>query len=413
MPYLLIFLGLVLIYFTTRLSLNHRQIMHVRAHRTTVPVPFRDQIAPKTHRKAADYTIAHQQVTRVKIVTDTVLLLLWTIGGGLQAVSNFWNDGNSPALTADTLTVVSVLTISALLSLPIKLFRTFVIEKKYGFNRQTVSGFISDVAKISLLSLALLGPVVYLMLWLMESAGISWWLYAWLIYTIFSLTLTWIFPVAIAPMFNTFKALDNTRLNEAIHQLVENSGFKTRGVFVMDGSRRSSHGNSYFTGMGKNKRIVFFDTLLEKLNQPEILAVLAHELAHFKHKHVLQGILLNSALSLVGFAIVAWMQTQPDLQIAIGISAGTSGLTLLLFLMTFPAALFLVTPFFSVLSRNHEYQADRYAARATSPEDIAAGLVKLYSDNASSLTPDPVYAWFYYSHPTPLNRLSKLTKAHA
>lgn len=408
MSFLFIFISLLSVNIATRLWLSYRQTNCIDSHRHTVPEPFLDKITLPSHQRAADYNIGHQKLSRFEFVWGGIILLVWTLGGGLQAVSDLVMKMVPNTLFADTITILCILAINALLAAPLALYRTFVIEKVHGFNRTTLAVFISDSIKTLVVAALILSPTLYTILWLIGVSGHTWWIYAWLVYTLITLTLMWLFPIFISPLFNKFEPLEDLDLKAAIQSLLEKSGFTASGIFVMDGSRRSAHGNAYFTGLGKNKRIVFFDTLIDKLHQSEIIAVLAHELGHFKHKHILKGILLNTALSFLGFATLAWMMNQPELLASLGVTSGSAGLALLLFLLIIPLPLFFLTPIFSRQSRKQEYEADEYAAKTSNASDLVSSLVKMYDDNAATLTPDPVYSWFYASHPTALDRVAHL-----
>lgn len=413
MTLLFLFLAVIASYLIFRLWLNQRQITHIQLHRNTVPKPFKAHITPEAHSRAADYSLAKLKVSRIQILIETTLLVLLTVGGGLQALSQSLNTLNLPPLTTGVVLVLSVMAISALATLPLSLYRTFVIESQFGFNQQSIAGYMVDIAKYSILTAALAAPLIYGIIWLMSSATSFWWLGAWAVLILSSLVLSLIGPVLIAPLFNTFKPLSNQALRQAIKSLLKKTGFKSRGLYVMDGSRRSSHGNAYFTGLGKSKRIVFYDTLLERLNQSEIIAVLSHELGHFKYRHLLKSVITAAGISFIGFALIAILQRHPELLEIFNINQSTPALILSLAIIVAPVFMFPITPFISGLSRKHEFQADQFAAKTTSSHDMESALVRLYADNASSLTADPVYAWFYYSHPAPLERINRLQHVQA
>lgn len=395
-----------------KLWLEHRQIQSVKNHRAEVPSAFRDSITLDEHQKAADYTLAKARLGRWTLVYDMGLLLLWTLGGGLQAGHHIAASAGYGELTTGVITLLLVVVVSSLLSLPFSLYSTFVIESRFGFNRTTASTYLVDLIKGSLLGLVIATPLLYGVLWLMHSAGPYWWLYAWAGFFGFSLLLSWAFPTLIAPLFNTFSPLQNEALKARIQALMNQTGFQSKGIFVMDGSRRSSHGNAYFTGLGKNKRIVFFDTLLKSLAPQQILAVLAHELGHFKHKHIVKGMALSAVMTLAGFAILAWLLPRPEFYHGLGVQTPTLALALLLFMFVSPVFTWILSPLMSVYSRRHEFEADAFAARQTDANDLVTALVKLYQDNANTLTPDPLHSAFYDSHPPALIRIQHLQQCN-
>ncbi len=410
MPYTVAFLVALGLSLAVALWLDRRQMQAVRAHRGQVPEAFRDRIPLAAHQKAADYTLARLRLARVAQVWDALVLLGWTLGGGLQWA---WEQVGAWGLTGlhrGVAVIVLVGLLSALLHLPFSVYRTFVIEARFGFNRTTPALFVSDLLKGALLALLLGVPLLYLILWLMERAGPGWWLWAWAAWFGFSLLLSWAWPRFIAPLFNRFQPLEDRELRTAIEDLLARSGFHSSGVFVMDGSRRSSHGNAYFTGLGRNKRIVFFDTLLEGLSKEEILAVLAHELGHYRYRHVQKGLLLSGLTSLLGFAVLAWLLARPDFYHGLGVETPALPLGLLLFVLVAPVFTFFLQPLLAWYSRRHEFQADCYAARQTDPQALISALVRLYRDNASTLTPDPLYSDFHDSHPPAPVRIRHLAQ---
>lgn len=391
-----------------RLWLNERQIRSVTAHRDRVPEPFAGRIELAAHQKAADYTLANARFGRWVKLFDAVVLLGWTLGGGLQWSHDLAAGAGLGPLATGVLTVLLVGLIGAALNMPFQLYDTFVIEARFGFNRMTWSIWVQDVIKGAMLALALGTPAVAMVLWFMEAAGTWWWLYAWGGWMAFSLLLTLVFPTWIAPLFNKFSPLDDKDLERDVVDLLQRSGFRSRGVYVMDGSRRSSHGNAYFTGFGNSKRIVFFDTLLASLERRHILAVLAHELGHFKHRHIVKGLIVSAITSLAGFAVLAWLLPQVAVYEGLGVAKPTTDLALLLFVMVTPTFTYFVQPVFAWWSRHHEYEADAYAAQQSSAVDLSQALVRLYRDNASTLTPDALYSAFYDSHPPALARIRHL-----
>ena len=393
-----------------RVWLTDRQIMYVGRHRNTVPEAFSTSIEPAAHCKAADYAIAKSRFSLIGLALDLVLALLWTIGGGLALLDGAWRHVGINLLNTGVLVIASYVLINALIELPLSVFSTFGIEARFGFNRTRIKTYVLDLLKLMLLAAILGVPLVYAALWIMSRSGQLWWLYVWVLWLSFSLVLTWAYPVLIAPLFNKFSPLADAALKQRIESLLQRCGFTSRGVFVMDGSTRSAHGNAYFTGFGRNKRIVFFDTLMDKLMPEEIEAVLAHELGHFRLKHVLQRLAVTAVLSLVGLAILGWLAGSDWFYHGLGVSQTSDYMALLLFTLLAPPFLLLLEPFSSVWSRRHEFQADAYASRHTQATALIHALVKLYRDNATTLTPDPLYSAFHDSHPSALTRIARLKK---
>ena len=386
-----------------------RQSCYVASHRKQVPGTFAQKIDLKEHQKAADYTLAKLSVEKVSLAISTLLLLIWTLGGGLDLLDNLWQTTHWPLLWQGVGLIISLLLISSALDLPISLWRTFGVEAKFGFNRTTGKRFVTDLL-LQLGLMLLIGlPLVALVLWLMEKTGSYWWLWVWLVWMSFILFISWAYPVVIAPLFNKFKPLEDDSLRNRLQALLERCGFRSDGMFVMDGSRRSAHGNAYFTGYGRNKRIVFFDTLLSGLEAGEIEAVLAHELGHFKHKHVPKMMFTTALLSLLGLALLGWLMNQPWFFTGLGVSRQTPALGLILFLLVIPVFTIFLTPVMSAFSRRQEFQADAYAAANSSGAALISGLVKMYKDNASTLTPDPLYSAFHHSHPPASVRIAHLS----
>ncbi len=398
--------------------LSSRQIRHVAAHRGQVPAAFSGNVTLSAHQKAADYTVARARFGLLALAFNAAVLLGWTLLGGLNAL-NGWVLDASQALPAGWQPmgyqlglIAAFMLIGSLLDLPWELWSTFRIEQAFGFNHTTLKLFVTDMFKGVLVG-ALLGlPIVALILWLMGAAGPRWWLWAWGAWMGFNLLVMVIYPTVIAPLFNKFEPLADVALKERVEQLMTRCGFAAKGLFVMDGSRRSAHGNAYFSGFGPAKRVVFFDTLLTKLNGGEVEAVLAHELGHFKHQHITKRIVLMFAMSLAGFALLGWLAQQPAFYLGLGVQpslgAPNDALALMLFLIAGPAFGFFVTPIASHFSRRDEFQADAYARAQASGADLSSALLKLHEDNAGTLTPDPVYARFYYSHPPAAERLAAL-----
>ena len=391
-----------------RLWLARRHLAHIAAHRTAIPDAFREKIALSDHQKAADYTSAKTRLDMLGILFDAALLLAFTIAGGIQSIAGLcsgWFDG---MLTRGVATIVAVLLLSSLLEAPFSLYRTFVIEARFGFNKMTLALYLTDAAKSLLLGAAIGLPLLFGVLWLMERMGEYWWLYVWLAWMAFNLLVLFIYPSFIAPLFNKFTPLQDEAMKARIETLLGKCGFAVSGLFVMDGSKRSAHGNAYFTGFGKTKRIVFFDTLLERLSGSEVEAVLAHELGHFKRHHVMKRIIATFAMSLVFLWLLGQLMQTDWFYRGLGVSTPSTAVALLLFFMTLPVFSFLLHPLLSAYSRKHEFEADEYAAKQTAAPDLISALVKLYQDNASTLTPDPLYSTFYDSHPPAMVRIAHL-----
>lgn len=404
----IIFLGLLVASLLTQLWLANRHIRHIRANRNEVPNAFRGQISLEDHRKAADYTAAHTGFGRAEDVYGALLLVLWTVGGGLEWLDRVVHELGFGELTTGVVFILGAFLLMGLLELPVSLYQTFVIEKRFGFNKTSPGLFFADLLKKTLL-LALLGaPLALAALWLMQETGALWWVYVWLLWSGFTLFLVWAYPAWIAPLFNKFTPLKESSVRERIQALLERTGFRSRGIFVMDGSRRSSHGNAYFTGFGKSKRIVFFDTLLEHLGEKEIEAVLAHELGHFKRRHVVKRMLLTFGLSLLGLALLGWLITQNWFYAGLGMTQPSTHAALLLFMLVIPVFTFFLQPLFAWGSRRYEYEADSFAAEQTDARELVSALVKLYKENASTLTPDPLHSAFYDSHPPATLRIAHL-----
>ena len=407
----LVFLATLLLTALTQVWLAARHIRHIRAHQNKVPDDFARQIDLADHRKAADYTCAKTRAGYPGILLHTVLLLIFTLGGGLSALSNFWAGWLSDPLAQGMALIISTFFIMGIAEIPLSYYRTFVIEAQYGFNKMTRGMFFTDLIKQSVLGLLLGAPLLFCFLWLMEKMGENWWLYAWFAWIAFNLFVLAIYPTWIAPLFNKFTPLEDAALKTRIEQLMNKCGFKASGLFVMDGSRRSNHGNAYFTGFGKTKRIVFFDTLLSRLNPGEIEAVLAHELGHFKHRHVIKRIATSFAMSLAFLWILGYLMEQSWFYEGLGVSVSTvpsTAMALLLFFLVMPVFTFLFHPISSIYSRKHEFEADAYAAQNSSADDLIHALVKLYQDNAATLTPDPLHSAFYDSHPPAAIRVAHL-----
>ena len=405
-----VFLAFLLASALVQLWLSLRQKQHVSQHSDAVPAAFKDKITLKEHQKAADYTLAKGGFGCIELMVGFVIILAWTLGGGLEWLDQVWRSvGWGPLLTG-TAVILSMTLIGGLIDIPASLYRTFVLEEKFGFNKTDIKTFVIDMLKATALGLVIGVPLILFILWLMESAGSYWWVYAWVGLTAFSLLMTWAYPKFIAPLFNKFKPLEEGEVAERINALLERTGFNSKGVFIMDGSKRSGHGNAYFTGFGKNKRIVFFDTLLEHLSPSQVEAVLAHELGHFKRKHIVKGMALSIAMTFVGFAVLAWLMQQAWFYTALGVSQSSTYMALILFMLVSPAFTFFIGPLMSRLSRKHEFEADEFAAQQSSASELIAALVGLYKENASTLTPDPLHSAFYDSHPPAAIRIAHLQR---
>ena len=381
---------------------------HIHAHRAEVPSDFRKQIDLSAHQKAADYTSAKTRLSMLSTPFNALLLLIFTLGGGVQWIADLWLTTFTNSLIQGLAIILTVLLLSSLLEIPFSLYRTFVIEARYGFNKMTLAMYLADAAKGLLIGAIFVLPLLFGVLWLMERMGENWWLYVWGVWVTFNLLLLFIYPSFIAPLFNKFTPLQDETLKMRIKALLQKCGFTAQGLFVMDGSKRTSHGNAYFTGFGKTKRIVFFDTLLERLAPTEIEAVLAHELGHFKRHHVLKRIVFTFALSLGFLWLLAQLMDANWFYGGLGVTTPSTALALLLFFMILPVFSFLLHPLMSYYSRKHEFEADAYAAQQTNAHDLASALVKMYQDNAATLTPDPLYSSFYDSHPPALMRVARL-----
>ena len=390
------------------LWLSQRQAREVARHRTKVPAPFADSVSAEEHKKAADYTIAKVRFGRVSSVTDALVTLALTVGGGIALADGLWRQTSLRQPWLGLAVIATVAAVLQLIGLPFSLWRTFRLEARFGFNRTTPRLFLVDRLKGLALTVALGGPLLLATLLLMERAGRWWWLWAWGLWLVVMFVMAWAWPAFIAPLFNRFSPLKDQSLRERIEALVERCGFASKGVFVVDSSRRSSHGNAYFTGIGRHKRIVFFDTLLGTLGHGEVEAVLAHELGHFRLKHVRKRLLVSVAGAFAGLALLGWLAGQAGFYRALGVPTPSSHAALLLFMLAVPAFAFFITPLASLWSRRHEFAADEFARAHASAAELAAALVKLHRDNASTLTPDPLYVAFYYSHPPPLARITRL-----
>jgi len=412
----IVFLAALVLMVLTRLWLAARQVRHVAQHRNAVPPRFADTISLASHQKAADYTIARTRLSMLEVLAGAAVLIGFTMLGGLQWLNQSWLDTFGPGYAYGVALVASVALIGGLVDLPFSLYGQFGIEQRFGFNKMTFGLWLADMAKMLVVACALGLPLLLAVLWLMERAGSLWWVWTWLVWMAFNLFLLVVFPTLIAPLFNKFEPLTDESLRQRIEALMKRCGFASKGLFVMDGSKRSAHGNAYFTGFGAAKRIVFFDTLLERLSGDEIEAVLAHELGHFKRRHVTKRIVVTFALSLVFLALLGWLATRSWFYTGLGVvpnlGVSNNALALVLFFLALPVFTFLLGPLSSLSSRRHEFEADAFAADQTDAGNLVSALVKLYKDNASTLTPDPLYSAFYYSHPPAAQRIDRLL-AHA
>jgi STE24 endopeptidase len=413
----LAFAAFLLASLVVKFWLASRQIRHVARHRDLVPAAFAATVTLPAHQKAADYTIVKTRFGLLELAFGAAVLLAWTLLGGLDALNRALLQSLGPGMTQQLALLAGFALIGAAAELPLALYQTFVIEERFGFNKMSLKLWLVDLAKSTVLGAAIGLPIAALILWLMGAAGSLWWLWAWAAWMAFNLLLLVVYPTFIAPLFNKFKPLDDEALKARVTALMRRCGFAAKGLFVMDGSKRSAHANAYFTGFGAAKRVVFYDTLLSKLSPGEVDAVLAHELGHFKHKHIIKRIAGLFALSLAGFALLGWLSQQAWFYTGLGVRPNLNGpndaLALLLFLLAVPVFSFFVSPLFALLSRKHEFEADAYAIQQTSGTDLSTALLKLYEDNASTLTPDPVYVKFYYSHPPASERLARMTTAGA
>jgi STE24 endopeptidase len=408
-----LFLFLLLAATATRSWLNQRQVATVQARRSQVPDAFAAQIDLASHQKAADYTVASARVSRWDTLLDAAMALLFTVGGGVAAIDQWRLFAGLPTVWRGALVVLATLLLASAVGLPLSIWRTFGVEARFGFNRTTPKLYVADLLKSLALTILLGGPLLVVVLYLMERAGALWWLYAWVVWVAFTVLMTWAWPTLIAPLFNKFTPLTDESLRQSAEALLERCGFASKGVFVMDGSRRSVHGNAYFTGVGRNKRIVFFDTLLERLHIPEVEAVLAHELGHFKLHHVRSRLVLSLTLGLGGLALLGALARWPAFYAAFGIANPSPHAALLLFIFILPAYTYFLTPLAAWWSRKHEFEADEFAARHADARRLADALVKLYRDNATTLTPDPLHSAFYDSHPPALVRITRLQQLAA
>ena len=396
----------------TKLWLSGRQVRHVAQHRAHVPDAFAHTISLEAHQKAADYTLAKSRVGLIDLALDAITLMAWTLLGGLDLLNQVTLNWLGEGMGQQVALVLSFTLIGSLIGLPLSLYQTFGIEQRFGFNNTTPKLWVSDMLKGLLVGMVLGLPILWLVLWLMQAGGALWWLYTWAALVIYQLFVMWIAPNVIMPLFNKFTPLEDATLKARVTALMNRSGFTAKGFFVMDGSRRSAHSNAFFTGLGAAKRVVFFDTLLAQLNGDEMEAVLAHELGHFKHRHILKMMATSFATSLAGLALLGWVSQQVWFYTGLGVlpnlSGDNSALALLLFMLVLPLFTFFVSPLSARRSRKFEFEADAYAVAHSDGQALASALLKLYKDNASTLTPDPWYVAFYYSHPPASQRLARM-----
>jgi STE24 endopeptidase len=405
----LLFLAALLTATGLKLWLARRHVRHIQANRAAVPAAFANEISLEAHQKAADYSSAKTRLNMATIAFDAVVLLILTFGGGLQAIDNLaanWFDGS---LLRGVAFVAILMLIMSVIELPFGLYRTFGIESRFGFNKMTLAMFFTDMAKHAAVGAALGLPLLFAVLWLMAGMGELWWLYVWIVWVVFNTLVLALYPTFIAPLFNKFSPMQDGEMKQRIEGLISRCGFTSNGLFVMDGSKRSSHGNAYFTGFGKSKRIVFFDTLLSRLEIPEIEAVLAHELGHFRRRHVMKRMAWTFAISLGFLWLLGAIKDQAWFYQGLNVGyPATDAMALTLFFLVVPVFTFLLQPLVAMYSRKHEFEADEYAAQFTPARDLVHALVKLYKDNASTLTPDPLHSAFYDSHPPASIRIARL-----
>ncbi len=403
-----IFLFALIVSYSIQFWLSMRQSDYVMKHRDAVPDAFKDKVSLEAHQKAADYTIDKGKLGKIDSLIGLVFLLLITLGGGIEYAFNLWSGfGLSPMLTGLG-AVATIVLFMTIVEVPTHVYQTFVIEEKYGFNKSTPQQFIKDQLLQLSLMLAIGLPILALILWVMDSIGSLWWLWAWAILISFSLLMSWLFPTVIAPLFNKFTPMEDGSLKQRIQGLLARCGFNSQGIFIMDGSKRSGHGNAYFTGLGNNKRIVFFDTLVNSLEEEELEAVLAHELGHFKCKHVIKMLIASSIMSLISLAILGWLIDKPWFFSGLGVTEASNAAALLLFTLVSPVFTPFMQPISAYFQRKFEFEADDFAAANARADKMISGLVKLYEENASTLTPDPLYSAFHYSHPPAAIRIAHL-----
>lgn len=405
-----LFIIMVFLSVFTHIWLSMRQINHVEKHRNKTPDAFSEKITLEEHQKAADYTIAKEKLGNIELFIGTTLVFIWTLGGGLEYLDQFVRGYQLNPLYAGVIFILLMGFISSIIDIPLGLYNTFVLEEKFGFNRTTFKVWFIDFIKQSVLGLVIGIPLIMVILWLMNSAGEFWWIYAWAVWMGFSFLMMWAYPAFIAPIFNKFTELEDESLKNRIEALMTRCGFLSKGILVMDGSRRSSHGNAYFTGLGNNKQIVFFDNLLDSLEEDEVEAVLAHELGHFKKKHIVKRLVSMTFLTLAGFAMLGWLMQQQWFYNGLGMTTQSIYAALVLFSIASPAFTFFLSPISAMISRKHEFEADDYAAQQADANKLIEALVKLYKENANTLTPDPLHSAYYDSHPPAPVRIAHLNR---
>jgi len=404
----IIFLIALIISSSIQFWLAKRQADYVAAHRFAVPDAFKTKVPLEAHQKAADYTLAKIKLGNIDGALGIIILLLLTLGGGINTAFEYWNSIVSSPLIAGVAATATIFLIMTLVEIPTSVYQTFVIEEKFGFNKSSVNQFIKDQFLHLGLGAAIGLPLLALILWVMDNVGSLWWLWAWGIIMGFSLLMSWLFPTLIAPLFNKFTPMEEGSLKDRIQGLLARCGFNSQGIFIMDGSRRSGHGNAYFTGLGNNKRIVFFDNLVNSLDDEELEAVLAHELGHFKCKHVIKMLIATSILSLISLAILGWLINEPWFYTGLGVEQPSNAAALLLFILVSSTFTFFMQPVSAYFQRKFEFEADDFAANNAKATKMISGLVKLYEENANTLTPDPLYSAFHYSHPPAAIRIAHL-----
>lgn len=403
-----LFLCALTISFSVQFWLARRHAAYVANHRSEVPIAFKDTVSLEAHQKAADYTLEKSKLGNIDSILGVIFLLLLTLGGGINLAFEFWASELTNQLLAGLVAVASVFLVMTVLEMPTSLYQTFVIEEKFGFNKSTKQQFIKDQLLQLALGAAIGLPLLALILWVMDSIGSLWWLWAWGILMSFSLLMSWLFPTLIAPLFNKFTPMADGSLKDRISGLLSRCGFNAQGIFIMDGSKRSGHGNAYFTGLGNNKRIVFYDTLVNSLEDEELEAILAHELGHFKCKHTIKMLIATSIMTLISFAVLGWLIDQPWFYTGLGVKLPSHAAALLLFMLVSSSFTFFMQPISAYFQRKFEFEADDFASNHAKAEKLISSLVKLYEENASTLTPDPLYSAFHYSHPPAAIRIANL-----
>ena len=404
----IIFLIALIISSSIQFWLAKRHADYVAAHRAAVPDAFKDKVPLAAHQKAADYTLEKVKLGNIDGILSIVVLLLLTLGGGINASFDYWTSFFTSPLLAGVAATACIFLLLTVIEIPTSIYQTFVIEEKFGFNKSTVNQFVKDQLMHLGLGAAIGLPLLALILWIMDNVGPLWWLWAWAIIMSFSLLMSWLYPTVIAPLFNKFTPMEDGSLKDRIQGLLTRCGFNSQGIFIMDGSKRSGHGNAYFTGLGNNKRIVFFDNLVNSLEDEELEAVLAHELGHFKCKHVIKMLIATAIMSLISLAILGWLINESWFYTGLGVEQPSHAAALLLFLMVSSSFTFFMQPISAYFQRQFEFEADDFAANNAKASKMISGLVKLYEENANTLTPDPLYSAFHYSHPPAAIRIAHL-----